>query len=375
MRKSIIMVTILYFLAFVSLYGEATATPVIAPNSVRVYTDNIGYNGFVDEGRYFVIRASITPSGSGTTANAQQGSVSYPLNHNPQPLPSLSNLYASRTPYNGEIGQWVITANDGAGTATTTTYALDDPQLLPLATNLSVSGPLLAPTLTWDSFEEKGYSSFFVPSFPGETPPPGYDFYMQTVSIRLAKSGMPIIYQSTSFYTNVTSYTIPEGILAENEKYLFDLYLTHSDFYTATTTPWTSHTENMSETFVRYSTVPVPESVAIDIKPGSDPNSINPKSKGNIPVAILSTQEFYAPEMVNEDSLTFGATGEEDSLAFCNAEGEDVNGDGLEDLVCHFYTQLTGFRCDDTEGVLKGMTMDGAPIEKTDSVRIVPCKK
>ena len=75
MRKSIIMVTILYFLAFVSLYGEATATPVIAPNSVRVYTDNIGYNGFVDEGRYFVIRASITPSGSGTTANAQQGSV------------------------------------------------------------------------------------------------------------------------------------------------------------------------------------------------------------------------------------------------------------------------------------------------------------
>jgi len=124
---------------------------------------------------------------------------------------------------------------------------------------------------------------------------------------------------------------------------------------------------------------PVPEPVSIDIKPGSDPNSINPKSQGNIPVAILSTQEFYAPEMVNKDSLTFGFEGDEKSLAFCNSEGEDVNGDGLEDLVCHFYTQLTGFRCGDTEGVLNGITTDGitmnTPIEGKDSVRIVPCEK
>ncbi len=46
--------------------------------------------------------------------------------------------------------------------------------------------------------------------------------------------------------------------------------------------------------------------VTIDIKPGSDPNSINPKSKGKIPVAILSTQDFDAPQMVDKDSLTFG---------------------------------------------------------------------
>jgi len=122
-----------------------------------------------------------------------------------------------------------------------------------------------------------------------------------------------------------------------------------------------------------------PEPVTIDIKPGSDPNSINPKSQGKIPVAILSTQEFCAPEMVNKDSLTFGFEGDEQSLAFCNSEGEDVNGDGLEDLVCHFYTQFTGFRCGDTEGVLNGTTTDGmttdTPIEGKDSVRIVPCNK
>ena len=117
--------------------------------------------------------------------------------------------------------------------------------------------------------------------------------------------------------------------------------------------------------------------ITIDIKPGSDPNSINFKSQGNIPVAILSTEEFDALKMVNKDSLTFGPTGEEESLAFCNHRGEDVNGDGYEDLVCHFFTHDTGFMCGDTEGVLKGETLDGTPIpiEGRNSVRIVPCNK
>jgi hypothetical protein len=34
--------------------------------------------------------------------------------------------------------------------------------------------------------------------------------------------------------------------------------------------------------------------------------------------------------------LTFGRTGKEQSLAFCNTGGEDVNGDGLSDLVLSF---------------------------------------
>jgi hypothetical protein len=122
-------------------------------------------------------------------------------------------------------------------------------------------------------------------------------------------------------------------------------------------------------------TVGILVTVAIDIKPGSGPNSINPKSKGKIPVAILSTTDFNAPKMVDRDSLTFGSTGDEPSLAFCNPKGEDINGDGLKDLVCHFYTEDTAFECGNTEGVLNGMTMDGTPIGGRDSVRIVPCKK
>lgn len=123
---------------------------------------------------------------------------------------------------------------------------------------------------------------------------------------------------------------------------------------------------------VRDGDVPTP--VGIDIKPGSNINPVNRKSKGKIPVAILSTSDFNARKMVDRDSLTFGATGDEDSLAFCTPRREDINGDHLKDLICHFYTKKTGFQCGDTKGILKGQLLDGTPIEGSDLVRIVPCK-
>lgn len=115
-----------------------------------------------------------------------------------------------------------------------------------------------------------------------------------------------------------------------------------------------------------------PLNVAIDIKPGEDPPSINPKSHGKVPVAILSSPTFDATTQVDRTSLTFGHTGDEQSLAFCNPGGEDVNGDGLPDLICHCETPKTGFQPGDTIGVLKGKTVTGIPIMGTDSIRIVP---
>ncbi len=115
-------------------------------------------------------------------------------------------------------------------------------------------------------------------------------------------------------------------------------------------------------------TVHVAMQVGIDIKPGSYPNSINTKSQGKIPVAILGSAAFDV-STIETDSLTFGATGNEDSLAFCNPP-DDVNGDGFADLVCHFTTQTTGFAVGDTVGTLKGMATAG-PFQATDSVRIV----
>lgn len=114
--------------------------------------------------------------------------------------------------------------------------------------------------------------------------------------------------------------------------------------------------------------------VDIDIKLGTDVNPINYKSRGKIPVAILSTAKFYAPDMVEQSTLKFGATGNENSLAFCDRWPVDVNNDGHLDLVCHFYTEKAGFKCGDTEGILKGQTVDGIPIQGSESVRIVPCQ-
>lgn len=110
--------------------------------------------------------------------------------------------------------------------------------------------------------------------------------------------------------------------------------------------------------------------LAIDIKPGSFPNSINPRSRGVIPVAILSGIGFDASAQVDQTSVTFGRTGDEPSLASCHTE--DVNADGLLDLVCHFHTQATGFQRGDTQGVLKAQTVAGQPLQALDSVKVVP---
>jgi hypothetical protein len=119
-------------------------------------------------------------------------------------------------------------------------------------------------------------------------------------------------------------------------------------------------------------TVPVIP-VMIEIKPpASAPVPVNPNSQGKIPVAILSSSTFNAVTQVDQTSLTFGATGDEASLAFCDASGQDVNGDGLPDLVCHFNTQATGLQTGSSNAVLKGRTVPGAQIEGSEAIVIVP---
>ena len=121
--------------------------------------------------------------------------------------------------------------------------------------------------------------------------------------------------------------------------------------------------------------VPMVE-VTIDIRPWSKRNPINyKKGHGILPVAIVSTDGFDAPNQVDQDSLTFGTTGNEKSLAFCNHKPKDRKRGGLKDeLVCYFYIEVAGFNCGDTEGILKGKTLDGIAIEGKDLVRIIHCK-
>ena len=119
---------------------------------------------------------------------------------------------------------------------------------------------------------------------------------------------------------------------------------------------------------VTYSTE---RTVRIDIKPGDDINSINVRSRGRIPVAVLGEATLDVTD-IDPTLLTFGRTGGEASLAFCNKMPTDVNGDGFPDLLCHFDVEGSAFLANDTQGVLTGMTRTGVRIRGSDAIRTVP---
>ena len=112
--------------------------------------------------------------------------------------------------------------------------------------------------------------------------------------------------------------------------------------------------------------------VAIDIKPGNYPNPINLGSNGVIPVAILSSPDFDATTVKPETVFLGGAgvalrgKGNKEM-----AHEEDVNGDGLIDMVVQVETQAAGLW---TSGdvILTAETSSGLLIQGYDEVVIVP---
>ncbi|MBL7208954.1 MAG: hypothetical protein ISS52_02525 [Dehalococcoidia bacterium] len=109
----------------------------------------------------------------------------------------------------------------------------------------------------------------------------------------------------------------------------------------------------------------LPIEVEIDIKPGSYPNSINLKSKGKVPVAVLTTDDFDA------------STIDPETILFADAEPvrwtmEDVDDDDDMDLLLHFKTQDLNLTEESTEATLTGTTYGEQPIQGTDTVNIVP---
>lgn len=120
-------------------------------------------------------------------------------------------------------------------------------------------------------------------------------------------------------------------------------------------------------------TVIVEIAVDVDIKPGSFPNSINPKGKGVIPVAILGTPEFDVAT-VNGTTVVFAGASPAHDLsdpAVVADHLHDVDLDGYIDYIFHFRVQETNIAPGDTSATLTGQTTGGIPISGTDSVRTV----
>lgn len=128
---------------------------------------------------------------------------------------------------------------------------------------------------------------------------------------------------------------------------------------------------------VNFSIDPPAITVKIDIEPGSFPNSINLKSAGRIPVAILTTGPSdnvptFDATTVNPATVRFGSRGTE--AAPVHDALEDVDGDGDTDLILHFNTQNTGIKCGDPSATLTGETLNGQKFTGTDSIKTVGCK-
>ena len=111
--------------------------------------------------------------------------------------------------------------------------------------------------------------------------------------------------------------------------------------------------------------------ITIDIKPDDPDNTINLKSRGTVPVAILGSATFD-PLTVDPATVTLaGAPVATRGRGVPMTSIADVNADGYLDLLLHFRTQSLQLTSASTEAVLYGETFSGQRIRGADSVRIV----
>jgi len=109
--------------------------------------------------------------------------------------------------------------------------------------------------------------------------------------------------------------------------------------------------------------------VLIDIMPKTFPNDFNLNSKGRLPVAILTTEEFDVVD-IDIESINFaGASPVHSSL-------KDVDKDGDLDMILHFYREdLTTLTVDTVEAELWASTLNGFSIYGKDSIHCFSSKK
>ena len=115
-----------------------------------------------------------------------------------------------------------------------------------------------------------------------------------------------------------------------------------------------------------------PQSVSIDINPGSDPNCFNINGHGVIPVAVLGDEDFDVNQI---DVTTLSLAGlkvrvRSNKGPLCSIEYS--NDDAYPDLVCHFEDDPSSWNTANDIATLTGSLLDGTPFEGTDSICVVP---
>ena len=115
----------------------------------------------------------------------------------------------------------------------------------------------------------------------------------------------------------------------------------------------------------------------VDVKPGSDPNSVNTNSKGVLPVAILGSEDFDATQ-IDQDSISAYTTSVDFNFDAWVASPircsiEDVNEDGILDLNCKFLKDDLMLDCWTNGLNVSGNLVNGISLFGSDTIRPVPC--
>jgi hypothetical protein len=198
-----------------------------------------------------------------------------------------------------------------------------------------------------------------------------YDSDLLNVSVQIKTEDQQLVWSS--------NLSVPGTGFNNDLKYLGSSRNGVGDYGYNGFSPWAVAEGNIDN--VVLSVVPEPAiPVGIDIKPGSYPNAINLSSQGLTPVAILSAVGFDArtvnPATVSLSGALVAMRGKDKYMA----HEEDVNKDGLVDLVvqvvtCDIDTAKLQQDGDVIYAVLTGSTVDGTVIEGEDEITIVPSEK
>lgn len=277
-----------------------------------------------------------------------------------------NNAYADRGPRVNDVGQAVWTGDNQI-------FLFDGVSVSQFTTSLQNSQPDIndAGQISWSGVPNGGMGVPQILFFDGTSTIEVTNDFSTKTQLRINNTGS-IVWKKisgaieeilhfdgtsvTNLSTGFTNNTVNNPDISDNGQVIF-LGVPLSD--------------NNYDVFIATPETDQEEAVAIDIKPGSFSSSINPRNKGVIPIAILTTAAFDATT-VDSTTLLFGATGRE--AAPVQAALEDVDGDGDTDMILHFKTQDTGIQCGDTSASLTGETFDGQTIEGTDTIVTVGCK-
>lgn len=111
--------------------------------------------------------------------------------------------------------------------------------------------------------------------------------------------------------------------------------------------------------------------IAIDGRPRTDKDRINPNGSQIVNVAILSANGFDVA-LIDPNTIRFGATGTE--AASIHVGRRDVNGDGQRDLVLRFQVQELGIECGATSVTLTGQLLNEQAITGSSPITTTRCK-